>query len=91
VYKLVQKIKNQNELPSKSFILDKAIQIAKRFIKANYGRLGSYEFRIDDIKYDARSNAFRIRLIRSINELSIRYELTIDSESGKPIRFRRLQ
>jgi hypothetical protein len=88
---LALKIKSSKDLLNNSFILDEAIQIARRFIKRSFGTLGSHEFRIDDTKYDRRSNAFKIILIRDIDGLSIRYELTIDVESGEPVRFRRLE
>jgi len=77
---------NQNEFSP----MDAVIQIALRFLHNSFGVLGSQEFKFEDIRYEARSNAWKVILVRSIDNLNLRYELTIDLVRQRPARFRRL-
>lgn len=71
--------------------METVMLIALQFLQTSFGVLGSQEFRIEDIRYHARSNAWKVLLVRSINGLNLRYEITVDLVRQRPARFRRLQ
>lgn len=82
-------MESQNDLNEVS-PMEAVIQIALQFLHISFGVLGSQEFRIEDIRYYARSNAWKVLLIRSVDGLNLRYELTVDLVRQRPARFRRL-
>lgn len=83
----MEKQSNSNEEISP---MEAVMIIALRFLENSYGVLGSREFRIEDIRYYRRSNAWKVFLIRNIDGQSRRYEITIDLPHGRPVRFRAL-
>ena len=83
------KTESKND-PNELSPLEAVIQIVLRFLQTNFGVLGALEFRIDDIRYYSRSNAWKVLLTRTIDSLAIRYELTIDLVRQRPARFRRI-
>jgi hypothetical protein len=71
--------------------MEVAMSIALQFIQTSFGVLGSQEFRIEDVRHHARSNAWKVLTVRSIDGLHIRYEVTVDLVHQRPTRFRRLR
>ncbi len=72
---------------SNRIILDAIVELASTVIRELFGVLGSQEFVINDIKF--KSNRWIIVLTRKIDDLIINYEMVIDNDTGRVIRFRR--
>lgn len=66
------------------------MNIVSDLIRELFGPLGSQEFVIDDINYMPQHEIWRVRLSRRIEELNLKYEVTIDNRTGRPARFRKL-
>jgi len=76
--------KNPN---SERIILDEVLEFAWRVIRELFGTMGSQEFVINDIKF--RTNRWVVTLLRKIDNLNLHYEITIDNDTGRIIRFRK--
>ncbi len=78
-----------NNPHSERIILDQIIELASSVIRELFGAMGSQEFVIHDIIF--KSNKWVVVLLRRIDSLNLnlRYEMVIDNETGKVIRFRR--
>jgi len=82
----------QLEFPSSAYdpIWGQAVNIASDLIRELFGPLGFQEFLIDDINYLPQQEIWRVRLTRKVEEVNLKYEITIDNRTGRPARFRKL-
>jgi hypothetical protein len=78
--------KNPN---SERIILGEVMELAWSVIRELFGTMGSQEFVIDDTKL--KSNKWVVSILRRIDNLNLRYEIVIDNETGRVIRFRKIK
>jgi len=83
----VLSVKNLNSVN----YIDRLVELVNNYLRRLFGVLGSQEFVIDSFYHDDNAELWDIKLIRTVDRKTIRYEMSIDNHTGELVSFGRVR